>query len=434
MTISQRDKAAIWHPFTQHQMVPFAKTIASGKGAYLFDQEGKRLLDLISSWWVNLHGHAHPDIAKAIYDQALRLPHVQFANFTHQPAVQLAEDVLALLPPLLSKVFYSDNGSTAVEVAIKMAYQYWQNVGEPQRKKFISFEKGYHGDTFGAMALGQRCGFFDAFSELLFSVQMIPYPATWLNDDKVQQKEQEALVRLDDYLSLHGHETAAIILEPLVQGSSGMNMCRPQFLQALEAKVRKHGILVIYDEVMTGFGRTGDYFACLKADTAPDFICLAKGLTGGFLPLAMTACTDQIYQAFLGDSFASALAHGHTFTANPLGCAASLASLQILKKPETQKQIKAIEQAHVAGLAYLATEADIIRTRYCGTIAAFDLPSEEQYGSALSVQLRERFYRRGLLLRPLGNTIYLLPPYCVTAEELQQTYSILAEEIQGVLA
>lgn len=433
MTISQRDKSVIWHPFTQHQMVPFAKTIVSGKGAYFFDQNGTRILDLISSWWVNLHGHAHPEIANAIYEQALRLEHISFANFTHEPAVQLAEEVLRILPHGFSKVFYSDNGSTAVEVAIKMAYQYWRNLGETNRKRFISFEQGYHGDTFGAMAMGQHSGFFNNFSDLFFNVSMMKYPETWLFDDEIEEQEQHILTLLDAYLAKHGNETAALIIEPLVQGAGGMRICREKFLQRLEERVRAYGILIIYDEVMTGFGRTGDYFACLKAKTQPDFICLSKGLTGGYLPLAMTVCSERIYHAFLGDTFHLALAHGHSFTANPLGCAAALASMKLLKNPVTQHQIKMIEQSHVEGLAYLQEEVPMIEhLRYCGTIAAFNVKMDVKYGSTASVELREKLYRRGLLIRPLGNVIYLLPPYCITEEELRLTYSILAEEIQGV--
>lgn len=432
MTVSQRDKAAIWHPYTQHQMVASSKTISSGKGAYLYDQQGNRLLDLISSWWVNLHGHAHPDIAKAIYDQALKLEHIAFANFTHEPAVTLAEEILKVLPAHFSKVFYSDNGSTSVEVAIKMAYQYWRNRGESERKHFIAFNNGYHGDTFGVMSLSKNSGFFTQFEDLFFQVNSFCYPGTWLHDDLVDEKEHRALAEMDLWLEKHGSETAALIIEPLVQGAGGMHMCRERFLQQLELRAKQHGFLIIYDEVMTGFGRTGDYFACRKAKTSPDIICLSKGLSGGFLPLAMTVCHEKIYQAFLGDSFDVALAHGHTFTANPLGCAAALASLKLLKTPATQQQIAMIGEAHREGLALMADETTVKHTRVCGTIAAFDLQGVAGYGSQSSVKLRDLFYRRGLLIRPVGNVIYLLPPYCVTQEELQMTYQIIAEEISGV--
>ncbi|EKD73856.1 MAG: hypothetical protein ACD_45C00171G0005 [uncultured bacterium] len=433
MTIAERDNAVIWHPFTQHQMTPLPIAIERGEGAYLIDHQGNRLLDLISSWWTNLHGHAHPDIANAIYQQAMKLEHVIFSHFTHEPAVQLAEELLAILPTGFGKVFYSDNGSTAVEVALKMAYQFWRNQGEMQRKRFIAFENGYHGDTFGAMAVGKKSGFFSHYEELFFGVDFFPYPATWQNDHAVQQKEQHVLQQLTDYLKKYNAETAGLIIEPLVQGASGMHMCRPAFLQQLEQLIRSYNILIIYDEVMTGFGRTGEFFACDKANTTPDIICLAKGLTGGFLPCAMTAVHEKMYQAFLGDSFDYAFSHGHTFTANPLGCAAGLASLQLLKKPATRAQIKMIEHMHQAGLNELMDELPIKNPRYCGTIAAFDLNILADYGSTISVQLRERFRKRGLLVRPLGNVIYLLPPYCITEAELKNTYAIMIEEIQGAM-
>jgi len=401
-----------------------------GEGAYLFDQAGKRYLDLISSWWTNIHGHAHPDIAKAIYEQALQLEHVIFSGFTHEPAVLLAEELLTLLPKSFKKIFYSDNGSTAIEVALKMAYQYWRNVGEKQRTRFIAFENGYHGDTFGAMAVSKKSGFFGQFEDLFFHVDMFAYPETWLHDQDVLNKEEKILTQLDEHLKKYSKETAALIIEPLIQGAGGMRMCRPEFLQRLETVVKAHDVLIIYDEVMTGFGRTGDYFACLKARTTPDIICLAKGLTGGFLPLAVTACHERIYESFLGKNFDKAFAHGHTFTANPLGCAAALASLSLLKKLETQESIRKIEATHYAMLVSLPS---IKRPRVCGTIAAFDLDLSVEYGSTRSQQLRERFLQRGLLIRPLGNVMYFLPPYCVTENELKHAYDIVIEELEGVL-
>lgn len=434
MTISQRDQLSIWHPFTQHKISQTSFTITRGEGAYLFDENGKRYLDLISSWWVNLHGHSHPEIARAIYNQSTTLEHVIFSGFTHEPAVTLAEELLKLLPNEFSKVFYSDNGSTAVEVALKMAYQYWRNQGETNRTRFIAFQNGYHGDTFGAMAVGKKSGFFSQFEELLFAVEIFSYPDTWINDENVMQNEQRILSQMTSYLEQHHAETAALIIEPLVQGAGGMRMCRPQFLRELERLVRSYGILIIYDEVMTGFGRTGDFFACNKTNTRPDIICLAKGLTGGFLPLAVTACQEKIYEAFLGENFSHALAHGHSFTANPLGCAAALMSLKILQNPDTISQIKMIEKVHHDSLAHFHVDMPLEKLRCCGTIAAFDLKSVTEYGSKASIQLREKFIEQGLLIRPLGNVIYLLPPYCITENELRTAYEIVIEEIQGVVA
>ena len=431
-TLLQRDQAVIWHPFTQHHTSPLPIAMQRGEGAYLFDQEGKRYLDLISSWWVNIHGHSHPQIAKAIYDQALVLEQVMFAGFTHTPAVTLAEKLLQLLPPGFSKVFYSDNGSTAVEVAIKMAYQYWRNQGEKQRKRFLAFSGGYHGDTFGAMSLGCSSKYYKHFADLLFAVDIAPFPATWSGDKDVIEKETAVLRWIDHYLSEHQAEVAAIIIEPLVQGASGMNMCRPQFLRALQELTQLHQVLIIYDEVMTAFGRTGATFACEKAGTSPDIICLAKGLTGGFLPLAATVCHERIYQAFLNNQIDHALIHGHSYTANPLGCAAALASLELLAAAETRKQLHEISLRHEKWLAQLALLPGIEKVRQCGTIAAFDLQAESSYGSLLSQEWRKSFQERGLILRPLGNVVYLLPPYCLSIADLDQAYLAIIDIIKNL--
>lgn len=433
-TLSERDHAVIWHPLTQHQMTDLPLSIARGEGAHLIDHAGKHYLDLVSSWWVNIHGHAHPDIAEAIYEQAKTLEHVIFAGFTHEPAVLLAEELLTLLPGSFSKIFYSDNGSTSVEVAVKMAYQFWRNQNESQRTRFIVFENGYHGDTFGAMSVGKGCGWFHHFEELLFKVEIFPYPGTWNHDATVLQKEQQVLEKIAAYLEKWGNETAALIIEPLIQGSGGMNMCRPQFLQKLAELIKSHDILLIYDEVLTGFGRTGDMFACRKSETLPDIICLAKGLTGGFLPLSVTACHERIYQAFLSDNIAQALVHGHSFSANPLGCAASLASLKLLRSAKTQAKIRSIEKVHCEELISLANNTSLEKFRYCGTISAFNVKLTPEYGSAMSIQLREYFLKRGLLIRPLGNVVYLMPPYCVNEEELRRAYKIIQEIMQGVTA
>lgn len=433
-TTTQRDQSCIWHPYTQHQTADLPKTIVRGEGAYLFDQDSRRYLDLISSWWVNIHGHSHPKIAKAIYDQALTLEHVIFSGFTHEPAVKLAEKLLAILPDHFSKVFYSDNGSTAIEVALKMAYQYWRNQGQPAKKRFIGFEKGYHGDTFGSMATGKTSKFFEHFGDLFFSVDFFPYPETWQHDSQVSEKEQAVLTALKNHLEQYHQEIAAMIIEPLVQGASGMRMCRPVFLQELDKLMKSYQVLVIYDEVMTGFGRTGDYFACTKANTRPDIICVAKGLTGGFLPLSATICHESIYEAFLGDHFQQALAHGHSFAGNPLGCAAALASLALLTHPNTQTKMQMIETIHSEELQRLAGFEHIEKLRYCGTIAAFDVTLPSEYGSETSLALRKRFMERGLVIRPIANVVYLLPPYCISADDLREAYQIILEEIQGVFS
>lgn len=427
--ISERDKKIIWHPFTQEKTAPEVLSIQRGEGCYLYDENNKAYLDLISSWWVNLHGHAHPDIAKSIYEQAKTLEHVIFAGFTHEPAVKLCEGLQTLLPADLGKFFFSDNGSTAIEVALKIAYQYWRNRGCYEKTLFLSLEGGYHGDTFGAMSVGAKSGFHNEFKALFFKVLSIPYPETWDSDDDVALKEENAINVLKNYLDMHYHQIAALILEPLIQGASGMRMCRPEFIKILVDLVRQYGILVIFDEVMTGFGRTGDYFAFEKVGIVPDFLCLSKGITGGFLPLALTITTHHIFNAFLGDDFSSAFAHGHSYTANPLACRAALASLDLLKSQACQDAIKNINQAHKKGIeglqgACLAIE----KTRVIGTIAAFDIkPSLD-----IMPALKQCFFEEGLLLRPLGNTVYLLPPYCITTAELAVVYQKISEIIHTV--
>ncbi|OQX07131.1 MAG: adenosylmethionine--8-amino-7-oxononanoate transaminase [Thiothrix lacustris] len=428
MNIIDLDRRHVWHPFTQAQTAPDPIPIVSAQGIRLYAEDGREFLDLISSWWVNIHGHAHPTIAAAIARQAHTLEQVIFAGFTHQPAAQLAYELVQRLPVGLTRVFFSDDGSTAVEVALKMALQYWRNHGEIQRTRFLAFEGGYHGDTVGAMSAGKGCGFFDTYGSLLFEVGLLPFPATWDGDAAVAAKEQAALTQLDTYLADHGDTLAAVIMEPLVQGSAGMRMCRPEFLQALATRLRKAGILLIFDEVMTGFGRTGAMFASLKARVTPDIICLSKGLTAGFLPMSVTVASEAIYAAFLGETFDRALVHGHSFTANPLGCAAALASLQVFADEQTLATLPQIERWQRQGLATLAGHPLVQRVRVTGTIAAFDVVAADAgYTSAIGAQLKTFFHERGLLLRPLGNVVYVLPPYCVTEAELKQAYGVILE-------
>ncbi|MEX2449412.1 MAG: adenosylmethionine--8-amino-7-oxononanoate transaminase [Rhodospirillales bacterium] len=431
--IVEADRRVIWHPFTQAQTAPDAIPISHGKGAVLYGEDGREYLDLISSWWVNLHGHAHPKIVEAISEQAAKLEHVIFAGFTHAPAVTLAERLGGILPGGLTRVFYSDNGSTAVEVALKLAYQAWRNKGEA-RTKFLAFEGGYHGDTVGAMSLGQSSGFFGAWRDLLFDVECMPFPATWQGDDEVARKEEESLAWLERYLDAHGADTCAMILEPLVQGAGGMRMCRPEFLRAAVERLRAANVLVIFDEVMTGFGRTGAAFAAIKAGTAPDIVCLSKGLTGGFLPLAATVCRDDLYEAFLGDTFETAFTHGHSFSANPLGCAAALASLDLLEAPETGARIAGIEAVHRRRLAGLGALSAFEHPRRMGTIAAIDVKTGDSgYTAAVGARLKTFFLAQGLLIRPLGNVIYVLPPYCIGEEPLNRAYDAIEAAARGIL-
>lgn len=417
MNLSERDRALIWHPFTQEKTAVMPLAIQRAQGSWVYDEKGKPYLDLISSWWVNLHGHAHPEIARAIYEQACTLEHILFAGFTHEPAVQLCERLKTILPETLTRFFFSDNGSTCVEVALKMASQYWYNREQQVRPLFLSFEGGYHGDTFGAMSVGAQSGYHDPFKSLFFKVLSIPFPATWEGDETINEKEIQALACLDQHLFEHASQISAIILEPLMQGASGMRMCRPSFVKAVVERVRQSGILVIFDEVMTGFGRTGTTFALEQVGVEPDFLCVSKGITGGFLPLALTITTDNIYHAFLSDHWHHAFAHGHSYTANPIACAAAVASFDLLCRKETQQAIQAIHDAHQAGWHNLQNKCNNVeKIRLLGTIAAFDVSGQDP--AMLNPILKKAFLEEGLLIRPLGNTVYLLPPYSTTSAEI----------------
>jgi adenosylmethionine-8-amino-7-oxononanoate aminotransferase len=418
----------IWRPFTQMKTAPDPLSVKRGSGAWLELADGTQILDCISSWWVTLHGHSEPSIAEAIYTQAKELEHVIFAGFTHEPAERLAHSILSVVPQNLKRVFFSDNGSTAVEVALKMAYQYWLNKGKPQRNRFIGFDHGYHGDTIGAMSMGGSSGFWKPFEQLLFEVESVPYPATFDRDPNVSIKEDESIRHLNALLERAPDQYAAIIIEPLVQGAAGMHMCRPEFLVALEKVAKHYGVLLIFDEVMTGFGRTGDWFASVKSGTHPDLLCLSKGISGGFLPLALTLATEEIYEAFLDDDLHRAFFHSHSYTGNPIACAAANASFSLLL--ERQDLFRQMESLHRDAInRYIAHNPLFEKIRTCGTIAAFDctIGSGTNYFSEIAQRLKKRFVERGLLLRPLASTIYLLPPFCVTKSELDQAYRTISE-------
>jgi len=401
--------------------------ISRGTGAWLELSDGKRILDCISSWWVTLHGHGEPTIASAIHEQALRLEQVIFAGFTHDPAEDLVQSILSVVPPNLSRVFFSDDGSTAVEVALKMAYQYWQNIGFGQRNKFIGVAQGYHGDTVGAMSMGGTSTFWKPFSPLMFEVDCIPFPATWDGDIDVTEKENQSLHALHSLLSQGDERYAAIILEPLIQGVGGMRICREDFLRRLLQIAHEFELLVIYDEVMTGFGRTGDWFACTKSATEPDILCLSKGLTGGFLPLALTLASEKIYQAFYADETNRAFFHSHSYTGNPIACAAANASFSLLS--HNQEAFRNMESTHRALIdKWIKGNPIFYNARAKGTIAAFEVVSADtSYYADISRKLKRIFVERGLLLRPIGNTVYLLPPYCITRDELEFAYEIISE-------
>ena len=408
---------------------PPPQVVRCGRGALLELADGRRVLDCVSSWWVTLHGHAQPEIARAICRQARELEQVMAAGFTHEPAEELARRLVELLPQPLDRVFYSDNGSTAVEVGLKMALQYWRNQGARERRRLLCFSGAYHGDTLGAMSLGARALFSEPFRDLLFDVDLVPFPATHLDDAAVEQREARSLDRLEELLEPNPERYAAMVLEPLVQGAGGMRMCRPGYLRAVEAILRRHDILMVYDEVLVGFGRTGEWFACDRAGTTPDIVCLAKGLTGGFLPLAATVCTDRVYRAFYSDDPRHALYHGHSYTANPLGCAAALASMDLLEA--NPDRFRRLEGWHREGLAGLADVPGLRCLRVCGTIAAMDVvvDGDEGYLHRVGPVLRERFLAAGYLLRPLGNVLYLVPPYCIDSDQLEGVYRCIREVV-----
>ena len=415
----------LWHPTTQVALHPEPLHVASAKGACLHLGDGRQLIDAISSWWVTLHGHAEPSIAAAIGHQARTLEQVIFANFSHTPAEQLADRLAERTK--LERLFFSDNGSTAVEVALKIAWQWWRNQGS-DRRRLIAFEGAYHGDTFGAMALGDRSIFTAPYDELLFDVARVSWPHTHWGDADVEANEARALQELDAALDT---PTAAVILEPLIQGASGMRMVRPDFLRAVQERVHSHGSLLIADEVMTGFGRTGTLFASEQAGLKPDLMALSKGLTGGFLPMGVTMASERLYQGFISEEPLKTFFHGHSFTANPLGCAAALASLQLLE--ENASRFREFETRHTDHLKALAKLEAVKDIRCLGTMAAFELDSGgTTYLNPIGRQLQARCLEQGVYIRPLGNVVYLLPPLCISDQELQTCYQAILNGIQNL--
>lgn len=417
-TISWTDLDArhVWHPYTQAATAPTPLPIERAEGAWLQTPEGRRVFDAISSWWVTLHGHAHPRIARAIAEQAEVLEQVIFAGCTHEPAARLAEELASVLPGDLTRIFFSDNGSTAVEVALKICVQLWSNRGE-ERNRFLALEGAYHGDTFGAMSVSARSVFTGSFESLLFSVGRLPFPDSARSEEQMLESARSEI--------LEG-KIAGVIVEPLLLGAGGMKVWEPRTLRALAELCRDHAIPFIADEVLTGFGRTGTMFAVEQAGVEPDIICLSKGLSGGFLPFAVTATGEGIYREFLHEQKGRALLHGHSFTANPLGCAAARASLAIFRDEPVFDRITAINNVHRERLDDLADRPGMTAGRTLGTVAAIDLDTDDAgYLSRAAGALGADALEAGILLRPLGNTLYLLPPFCTTTNELHSIYDFL---------
>lgn len=413
MNYLQIDKDHIWHPYTQAKDAPENIVIVKGEGAYLYDENGKKYLDATASWWTNTHGHAHPFLATKVYEQACSLEHVIFAGYTHPAALKLVAKLKPLLPDNQARFFFSDNGSTAVEVALKMSFQYWQNKGE-ERKLILAFDDAYHGDTFGSMAVSARGLFTDPFKPFLFDVLFLPIPTS-----------AEDLVKIEQLISPRLNEIAAFIYEPLVQGAGGMKIYDAALFDKLLQQLKEKGILLIADEVMTGFGRTGKLFASDYMSTKPDIMCFSKGLTAGMLPMSLTSATERIYDAFFSDDKTKTFFHGHSFTANPIGCAAALASLELFDMENTMQKIQEIEQLHLRFKTVLEKNSIVKDVVVLGTILRFELKTNTQTGYLNDVKtlMIPYFQERGIMIRPLGNIIYFLPPYCVSKEDLEFLYS-----------
>ena len=412
----------VWHPFTQHALQPEAISIARGEGAWLETFDGRRIFDAISSWWVVTHGHRHPHIVRAIKDQTDRLDQVIFAGFTHEPAERLARQLVAITPRGLDYVFFSDSGSTSVEVALKMALGFWRNRGE-QRSRILALEGAYHGDTIGGMSVGER-GIFNApYDPLLFDVERIPFPC--------EGREQATLDAIT--MTCRNTGVAALIVEPLILGAGGMLIYPAWILAEMKRICEAHGVLFIADEVMTGWGRTGTLFACEQADVTPDIACYSKGLTGGSLPLAVTLCRADIFDAHYSTDRSKTFFHSSSYTANPIACAAACANLEIWRSEPVMERIAAVARAQTRGLDRFREDRRFINVRQIGTIAALDVVADDAgYLAGIGPRLYAGFLSRGFLVRPLGNTIYLMPPYCSTPDELDSVFDAISEIADGI--
>lgn len=423
MTLSEKDQLFNWHPYTQHKTSGLLPAIVKGEGALLWDDQGKEYIDAIASWWVNPFGHSNTTIANAIYAQLTTLEHVLFGGFTHNKAVELSEKLLTILPANQKKIFYSDNGSTAVEVGLKGALQYFYNKGM-KRTKVIALEDAFHGDTFGAMAASGITFYTEAFQGSMLEVTRIPVP--------VPGREVGCLETLAALVA--SEEYAAFIFEPLVQGAAGMVMYTPEVLDQMIALCQKHQVFTIADEVMTGFGKTGKTFASDYLINKPDILCLSKALTGGTIPMAITSFTEEIYDGFYNEDVNKALFHGHTFTANPTGCAAALASIQLLELPEMQHNIGRINEQHQAFAAKMRSHPKVKTTRVLGVIFALEITTEgaESYYGTMRNKLYSFFIENGVILRPVGNIVYILPPYVMTNVQLEKVYRIVEDAVEMI--
>ncbi len=419
MNFRERDQKHLWHPLTQHKLHPDHLPIVKAKGVWLYDEDGKQYIDGISSWYTCMYGHCHPQIISPVKKQLEVLDQVVFSGFTHPPAIELSEKLMAILPSKMAKIFFSDNGSTSVDVAIKMSLQYYFNRGE-KRKRIIAFDNAFHGDTFGAMSVSGLSVYNGPFEDFLLTVDRLEVPDE--NNITALLKKFKAM--------LDTGEVAAFIYEPLVQGAAAMHMYRPDHLEMLLRMAQEAGVLTIADEVMTGFGKTGKNFASEYMISQPDVICLSKSLTAGVAPMALTCCSQKVYEAFYDDEISKGFFHGHTYSANPLACTAAIAGLDLLRSDEIQTAIKNIHKRHLKFEQYIKTHSKVKQTRVTGVILALDLDVKmDRYGK-LRDELYAFFMEQGVFLRPLGNTIYTLPPFVISNSELNRIYEVMEKSLE----
>ncbi|MDD7887128.1 adenosylmethionine--8-amino-7-oxononanoate transaminase [Flavivirga sp. 57AJ16] len=421
MKLKDRDKKHLWHPLTQHKLHPETIAIIKAKGCLLYDENGNEYIDAIASWYTAMYGHCNDYITCRVATQMQQLDQIVFSGFTHEPAIKLSEALIKILPNNQNKIFFSDNGSTSVEIGIKMALQFHFNKGE-KRNTLIALEDGFHGDTFGAMSVSGLSVYNGPFEDFFLEVKRIPTP---------NGKNNEAILNALNAI-VKTNKVAGFVYEPLVQGAAAMKMYDSEGLNTILKFCKDHHIITVADEVMTGFGKTGDYFASLHIDTKPDIICLSKALTGGLLPMALTTCSQEIYEAFYSDDMSKGLFHGHTYSANPLACTAALASIELLQSEAIQQNIKTIMASHKTFNAHIKKHPKVKSTRQTGVIFALDLNVEMKRYGHLRDQLFKFFLDRGVFLRPLGHTIYIQAPYTITKEQLQKVYQVIETALEIV--
>jgi adenosylmethionine-8-amino-7-oxononanoate aminotransferase len=436
----QRDLSVLWHPCTQmkdHEQLPLIP-IRRGEGVWLEDFDGKRYLDAVSSWWVNVFGHANPRINQRIKDQLDQLEHVMLAGFSHQPVVELSERLVQITPEGLERVFYTDNGSTGIEVALKMSFHYWRNIGQPNKQRFVTLTNSYHGETVAAMSVGDVALFTDTYKPLLLDTFKVPSPDCYLRPDGVSWEEHSRtmFLHMEQTLSEHHDEIAAVIVEPLIQGAGGMRMYHPVYLKLLREACDRYDVHLIHDEIAVGFGRTGTMFACEQAGITPDFLCLSKALTGGYLPMAAVLTTNKMYQAFYDDySTLRAFLHSHTYTGNPLACAAALATLDIFEQDGVIEANKALAARMASATAHLRDHPHVSEVRQTGMAVAIEMVQDKASKTSYPWQERrglkvyQHALQRGALLRPLGSVVYFLPPYTITEEQIDFLADVATEGI-----